>query len=535
MRHPLLRTERQALLNQDRRLFRKPLSNLCHRLSHLAKAMSEACKDIDSLPDDLGEFAAQGLFPADWKLHQHQFEAIEQSQHKHVVITAGTGSGKTESFLIPAVAQLLKESQKWPNFQARDWKWWGSTGRKWQRGNESADRKPAIRTLILYPMNALVEDQMQRLRVALDSDDVRAWLDNHRWRQSVLFWPLHRPNPVSGQEYRERDGKQFLDKSKIQKLRDETKTLSAQCKQLTAKLPTLKRMTNVKLQWKNVPSSRAWMWVAQKCSRAGICTKPSARHPDHQLQHVEHYADAQSGRKDDRENARLIASDPNHIFTLVIDELHMYRGTQGQKSPILSANCCFGWGCGSVLIRCALLPPVRRWKKMKSSRKYLSEIFGVDGSAEFFDIIDGERDLPPGPVTADLSQHAAAFAEFYDSADSQDAIPTLLQNLSLTTNETDYAHQLGDVLHNYIALLNCSTFAKRTAIYALFCWTNWHNNFSETTRNGTKQPTAFSAPSPMPARKCTVVTNARPLLFPQYVGHLRLLQPQLYGGRSTVH
>lgn len=271
LRHPLLRTERQALLNQDRRLFRKPAIEFVPPFVSSGKAMSEACKDIDSLPDDLGEFAAQGLFPADWKLHQHQFEAIEQSQHKHVVITAGTGSGKTESFLIPAVAQLLKESQKWPNFQARDWKWWGSTSRKWQRGNESADRKPAIRTLILYPMNALVEDQMQRLRVALDSDDVRAWLDNHRGGNRFYFGRYTGQTLFLVKNTESETANSFLTRAKFKSCATSSKTLSAQCKQLTAKLPTLKRMTNVKLQWKNVPSSRAWMWVAQKCSRAGIC------------------------------------------------------------------------------------------------------------------------------------------------------------------------------------------------------------------------------------------------------------------------
>ena len=38
------------------------------------------------------------------------------------------------------------------------------------------DRTPAVRALILYPMNALVEDQISRLRSALDSDQARAVL-----------------------------------------------------------------------------------------------------------------------------------------------------------------------------------------------------------------------------------------------------------------------------------------------------------------------------------------------------------------------
>ncbi|MCO5194713.1 MAG: DEAD/DEAH box helicase [Anaerolineae bacterium] len=446
LRHPLLRTERQALLNQDRRLFRKPAIEFVPPFVSSGKAMSEACKDIDSLPDDLGEFAAQGLFPADWKLHQHQFEAIEQSQHKHVVITAGTGSGKTESFLIPAVAQLLKESQKWPNFQARDWKWWGSTGRKWQRGNESADRKPAIRTLILYPMNALVEDQMQRLRVALDSDDVRAWLDNHRGGNRFYFGRYTGQTPVSGQEYRERDGKQFLDKSKIQKLRDELKDIERTMQAIDREITNAQTDDERKAAMeKRAFFSRLDVGGAEMLTRWDMQSHP----PDILITNYSMLNIMLMRNQEEKmiEKTRdWIASDPNHIFTLVIDELHMYRGTQGTEVAYLIRKLLLRLGLWERLDQVRFIAASASLEEDESSRKYLSEFFGVDGSAEFFDIIDGERDLPPGPVTADLSQHAAAFAEFYDSADSQDAIPTLLQNLSLTTNETDYAHQLGDVL-----------------------------------------------------------------------------------------
>ena len=45
-----------------------------------------------------------------------------------------------------------------------------------QRGHES--RPAAVRGLILYPMNALVEDQMSRLRRAVDSNQRRQWFDD---------------------------------------------------------------------------------------------------------------------------------------------------------------------------------------------------------------------------------------------------------------------------------------------------------------------------------------------------------------------
>lgn len=55
----------------------------------------------------------------------------------------GTGSGKTESFLLPILGKLAREAAARPEL-FRD--------------------QPAVRALILYPMNALVNDQLGRLR-----------------------------------------------------------------------------------------------------------------------------------------------------------------------------------------------------------------------------------------------------------------------------------------------------------------------------------------------------------------------------------
>ena len=51
---------------------------------------------------------------------------------------------------------------------------WDGFHRHHQRAGEV--RPAAISALILYPMNALVEDQMARLRAAIDSKDARDFL-----------------------------------------------------------------------------------------------------------------------------------------------------------------------------------------------------------------------------------------------------------------------------------------------------------------------------------------------------------------------
>ena len=86
--------------------------------------------------------------------YQHQAKALEEAigRKKSLMIMTGTGSGKTESFLLPILAKLAQEASHKP------------VSFKNQRG---------MRALILYPMNALVNDQLGRLRALFGSNRVK--------------------------------------------------------------------------------------------------------------------------------------------------------------------------------------------------------------------------------------------------------------------------------------------------------------------------------------------------------------------------
>ncbi|RFZ30125.1 ATP-dependent RNA helicase RhlE [Mycobacterium marinum] len=82
-------------------------------------------------------------FSIDQPLYVHQESAIRKFvAGRNLVVSTGTGSGKTESFLVPIVNSLLEESAR------------GTLG-------------PGVRALLLYPMNALANDQLKRLRSVL--------------------------------------------------------------------------------------------------------------------------------------------------------------------------------------------------------------------------------------------------------------------------------------------------------------------------------------------------------------------------------
>ena len=85
-------------------------------------------------------FNELGHIDLNQKLYHHQELAIRKIvEGRNIVVTTGTGSGKTECFLFPIINEIMKDIEK-------------------------GDNPPGIRAIMLYPMNALVNDQMGRIR-----------------------------------------------------------------------------------------------------------------------------------------------------------------------------------------------------------------------------------------------------------------------------------------------------------------------------------------------------------------------------------
>ncbi len=146
----------------------------------------------DLFPSGFADFIKCGLM--DYSPYRHQFEALVSAfiEGKNTVITSGTGSGKTESFLLPLLASLFKELSGWPN-QNYNMSWYapqntgGQYDNAYQRAGENIKRPASIRALIMYPMNALVEDQIARLRKAIDGDKVRQYFDSDFGHNRIFF------------------------------------------------------------------------------------------------------------------------------------------------------------------------------------------------------------------------------------------------------------------------------------------------------------------------------------------------------------
>jgi hypothetical protein len=157
------------------------------------------------------ELALSGLFDRDkssiefkgaYAPYVHQIDMLEKGARDGTpgIVTSGTGSGKTESFMLPILAQLAREATKWPApLQPLDDDWLADRGRfREHRRNEHPDRPKAVRALILYPLNALVEDQMVRLRKALDSDDAQDVMARHFNGNRIFFGRYTGKSPAKG-------------------------------------------------------------------------------------------------------------------------------------------------------------------------------------------------------------------------------------------------------------------------------------------------------------------------------------------------
>lgn len=84
--------------------------------------------------------AGIGVFPSPFV---HQISALEAATRgENLFVSTGTGSGKTECFMWPLLAKMASEA----------------------RNSKESWEKRGVRTIIMYPMNALVSDQVSRLR-----------------------------------------------------------------------------------------------------------------------------------------------------------------------------------------------------------------------------------------------------------------------------------------------------------------------------------------------------------------------------------
>lgn len=317
-----------------------------------------------------GEYTEEG---DPYRLRSHQAQALRQSlqpglvDHRNVVVTSGTGSGKTESFLLPVLARLVAESLRWPADGAIE-PWWEEPKNPWRSSRSNTTRPAAIRAFVLYPTNALVEDQITRLRKAMRT--IATMPDGRQlWFGRYTGVTLGSGSvPKSGKEQYARDAaKQLRDTI------DEYESLRRHNAELIKRREAGSPVHGDVIDLNQFSDPRQ----GEMMTRWEMVT-----HPPDVL--VTNYSMLNAMLMRDLEEPMFeatrqwIADDESHVLSLVVDELHLYRGTQGSEVAMVVRNLLSRLGLEPDDPKLRCIATSASLSDDPSGLAYLEQFFGVD-------------------------------------------------------------------------------------------------------------------------------------------------------------
>jgi DEAD/DEAH box helicase domain-containing protein len=428
MRDDGIMAERKALLTEPGVMAQEPLLEAVPVYPSVTP-VAESCSKA-GLASSVGERLGQVVFgKADIKLRKHQAQALQyaiagdEQGRKNVVVTSGTGSGKTESFLLPLLAQLLEERASMPHGCEVN-AWWvkhhDASTQKWldARSGIGDGIVPGVRAMVLYPTNALVEDQVSRLRQA-------AIRGRQIMGAPLFYFGRYTGATLPNSSYVPPNALKASDRKRIEETAKQLREIAKEAKAL--------RQT---LEGRGLSEDQIIEAVAQfpdpSCGELltrwdMISSPPDILITNTSMLNIMLMRDIE--RPIFTQTREWLESDPTATFTLVVDELHGYRGTQGTEVALVVRNLLdrLGLSASSPKLRCI---GTSASLEGEGGKEYLEQFFGVDRSS--FVVLPGE------PITFEaelpvqheqIVQHQSALLG-NDAAMAADAVTKLSATLS---------------------------------------------------------------------------------------------------------
>ena len=413
---PSLIAQRKTLLDRD---------GVIHRIPYLESTPKYQAGDtfgsMDGLPAAARDLFArlsqpEGSLP---RLiydppYRHQADAVRHNliDGRNLVIMTGTGSGKTESFLLPILGKFAREAQSRPQVFAS---------------------QPAMRALIMYPMNALVNDQLGRLRALLGDPRLVEMFKGWAGRPPRFARYTSR-TPYAGVRTRQKDSTrlQSFDSFYVDVLR----RTDSDDPQEKANAERLLAALKDKGKWPAKPDLEAWFgpkgsdWQDRKTGqfvRAVTLPDDSELLTRHEVQIappdllVTNYSmlEYMLMRPIERPifdcTREWLAQNKDESFLVVLDEAHLYRGAAGAEVGLLLRR-----------LRDRLDVPPERFRVICATASFNKHDYAPDFGAQLSGIpadtfvpIKGDLDLKPddAPGTADDAQVLAGvdLVKFYEA------------------------------------------------------------------------------------------------------------------------
>ena len=507
--------ERNHMLRTTKELFQSPFIEVLNDFRQSGKTpkdlhgvLSDANKWSEYQLDCFIEGVTKGLLieldENDFELYTHQLNTLTQSSihNRNCVVTSPTGSGKTEAFLLPIFLSLFSELAKEKNnnvstspdaFSQRWWRgknnidpeiaeWWSS--RKTTDGEEiytphgvESKRQGGLRALIIYPLNALVDDQMRRLRFSLDSEEMHDFYKEKFGGNTPRIARYNR-DTIGGTKSRYSSAGNPSNSDAKTIARDIERKIENPFNDMYQAITGLEKVSPGSLmpsRDKNGHTNSDGFVVQnpwgceQRCRWDIQNTVPDILVTNFSMLQV------MAAREIDDpvfEQTNEYLEDEDSIFHLVLDELHLYRDTAGAEVAYLLRV---------ILGRMHLLPGQKNNSKLRilassaslegdGAQKYLREMFGTSFDSPEFIIETGEMALVNGkdpaiepPMDTWPELDPTPFIQYAKSTSSKESDEAFLQAMGATSDGTIEERMadlyLGKINYN-ANMINVSIFGK---------------------------------------------------------------------------
>jgi ATP-dependent helicase YprA (DUF1998 family) len=441
LRSPSLSKERRDALEQGTQVAQEAVIEAVPRYASSDSTLEQLIEQIDSR-SAFASFARCGLFEAP-KPYVHQAQALLESSRSHVVVKSGTGSGKTEAFLLPTLFEIIREAERegWPEPKRGQTCWYEEDDLNFVPQRSGETRAAAIRALILYPMNALVEDQIRRLREALDSESATRWLDKNLHGNRIYFGRYTGRTPVPGE---------IDDRRAVKKYGDILRALAAQRSTIEKQLKRAVKEERPAAEIRRLRKAVSYFASLNGAEMRGrfdmIATPPDI--------FITNYSMLNTILLRSREDAifettkKWLEGDERRRFTLIVDELHSYRGTAGTEVALLLRNVLARFGLHGDHAQLRIISTSASLGEEGSEGRYLEGFF--DAPSERFKVIDGAyaQELPKEALFAPLQ---AEFATFAAESLRSDARTKLAAGLGAADGDLASALKTSGVCDSFLA------------------------------------------------------------------------------------